>query len=232
MAKKKNKEETIVDVQEVYTKTELFVDRNRKGLTIVIGLGVLIAAIFAAYTYLYVRPQEEEAKQNIWKAQLYFSMDSVDWALNGDGIDPGFFEISEEYGSTRPGMLANYYIGLIYRDQGQYDEAITYFEESAGLSDEVFGIYSEANIGDCLAELEDYEGALSHYQKAAKRADASTASSQLAPMFLFKVGVVSMELEKFAEAKKSFQMIADNYEEVGSQIYIKARKYLGVLDQY
>lgn len=232
MAKKKQKEETIVDVQEVYTKTELFIDRNRKTLTIVIGLGVVIVAVFAAWTYLFVRPLEEQAKENIWKAQLYYTIDSVDWALNGDGIDPGFFEISEEYGNTRPGMLASYYIGLIYRDQGQYDLAIEYFSESTGLEDEVFGIYSEANIGDCFSELENYEDALSHYNKAISRAKSSNASGSLAPMFLYKAGIVAMELENFADAKKNFQTIADDYEEAGSRIYEKARKYLGLLDQY
>lgn len=231
MAKKK-KEETIVDVQEVYTKTELFIDRNRKTLTIIIGIGVVVVAIFAAWTYLFVRPKENEAKQDIWKAQLYFAIDSVDWALNGDGIDPGFLDIADDYSGTNPGKLADYYIGLIYRDQGQYEDAIDHFNVASGLKDDVFGIYAQGNMGDCYSELQEYEEALKHYEKAASRSEKSAASNRLAPMFRFKAGIVSMELEKYDGAKKHFQAIADNYEDNANPLYVKARKYLGMLDQY
>ena len=42
-------EETIVDVQEVYTKTEVFVDRNRKALTIGLAVVALVVISFFAY---------------------------------------------------------------------------------------------------------------------------------------------------------------------------------------
>jgi len=90
MAKKKNQEETIVDVQEVYTKTEMYVEKNRKPLVIVVAAVAIIFIAFFGYKQLIVKPQLEEASNNIWKAQLYFENDSLDLALNGDGLYMGF----------------------------------------------------------------------------------------------------------------------------------------------
>ena len=72
MAKKNQTEETIVDVQEVYTKTEVFVDRNRKALTIGLAAVALVVIGFFAYQKLLLEPQAQEAQNNIWQAQMYF----------------------------------------------------------------------------------------------------------------------------------------------------------------
>jgi len=46
MAKKNAKDDTIINVDEVYTKTEQFVDKNRKQLTLVLGGAAVIILAF------------------------------------------------------------------------------------------------------------------------------------------------------------------------------------------
>ena len=47
MAKKTNQEETIVNVDELYSKSEQFVDKNRKPLTYGLSVVTLVVLIFA-----------------------------------------------------------------------------------------------------------------------------------------------------------------------------------------
>jgi len=62
-------------------------------------------------------------------AQKYFEQDSLNKALNGDGQNPGFLDIIDEYSMTNASNLANYYTGLIFLKQGKYQDAINYLEK-------------------------------------------------------------------------------------------------------
>ena len=87
MAKKKaQKEEVIVDVQEVYSKSEEFVERNKKILSIVIGALLLLFLVFFAYRYFVIKPKQENAVSELYKSQMYFMQDSLETALIGDGV--------------------------------------------------------------------------------------------------------------------------------------------------
>lgn len=89
-----------LDVSEVYTKTELFVDKNKKPLTIGAGVLVAIVLVVIGYQQFVVKPKTAQALEDIWKAQYYFEIDSLDLALNGDGQWMGFEAVADEYGST------------------------------------------------------------------------------------------------------------------------------------
>ncbi len=226
MAKKKNQEETIVDVQEVYTKTEMYVEKNRKPLVIVVAAVAIIFIAFFGYKQLIVKPQLEEASNNIWKAQLYFENDSLDLALNGDGLYMGFEEISETYASLSVGKLANYYCGLIYRNNGEYETALDYFQK-ADFDDAAVGILAMGNVGDMHVELENYQDGATWLEKAARKASASISDEFSAPFYFYKAGIVNLELENHAKAKEMFSEIVENYE--GSTEFAKATKYLATL---
>jgi hypothetical protein len=91
MAKKKDKtEENITAVEEALSKSELFIERNQKILTIIVGVIVLIVLAFFGAKRFYIDPREQEAKALIFKAEQYFSQDSLQLALHGDGNYPGF----------------------------------------------------------------------------------------------------------------------------------------------
>ena len=102
------KDELLVDVQHAYSKTELYIEENKKSLAIIAAGIILVVTGYFAWDKLYVAPQEEEAQSKMFVAQQYFENDSLDKAINGDGNNPGFKTIAEEYGVTKSANLAHY----------------------------------------------------------------------------------------------------------------------------
>lgn len=228
MAKKNTTEEPIINVQEVYTKTELFVDRNRKILAGVLGGLALIFASYFAYRYLIVEKNEEQAANMIWKAQQYFEIDSVNQARFGDGYFNGFEDVIEEYPSTRAGKLAHFYLGIMDRNNAEYETAIDHFME-CDFNDNAVGVLALANIGDMYVELEQYEDAATWLEKAANKAKSSESKDFSAPLYLYKAAIVNFELGNSDKAYGMFKEIVDNYP--NSSESDNAKKYASRLSQ-
>lgn len=205
MAKKKA-DDTILDVQGAYSKSEAYIESNKKTLTVIAAAIFVLFAGYFGFTRLYLFPQEEEAAELIWKAEYYFEVDSLDLALYGDGNHFGFLEISENYGLTRYGTLANYYIGLIHMEKGEYETAIEYLEDGQ-LKDDVAGTIAIGAIGDCYVELGDYEQALSQFEKAAN----NSANQFTAPIYLKKAATVYEELGNYDKALSNYREIKKKY---------------------
>jgi tetratricopeptide (TPR) repeat protein len=212
---KSTKEETIVDVQQIYTKTELFVDRNRKPLLIVLGaIAAIVIGVFA-YQYLYKAPREAEASTAMWKAEQYMEMDSLDWAANGHGEYVGFAQIIEDYSGTRAAKRAHYWMGIISRSQANWQEALTHFEE-ADFDDETVGVMALGNVGDMYVELDNFEDGARYLEKAAKKAASSSTDRFLAPIYYLKAARVNMELGNNDKAKSLLKQITENYKGISS----------------
>ena len=210
MASKDKKEETIVDVQGLYTRTEKFVDQNRKVLSIGLGaIAVAVAGVFA-YIYLVRNPKQEEAANAIWRAQQYFELDSLNLAMNGNGSDLGFEDIASDFSGTPSGRLAEYYLGVIYRDRGEYETALDHFK-NADFNDNAIGVIAMGNVGDMYIELGQQEEGAKWLEKAARKASASKARRFLAPVFLLKASKVYMELGNDKKAHSMLKEIKDDY---------------------
>lgn len=207
MSKKTRKEDKpIVDVQSAYSKTELYVEENRKTLTIITVLLVVLFAGYFAYTRLYLGPRNQESSELMWKAEYWFEIDSLDKALYGDDTHYGFAYIADEYGNTKAGNLAKYYMGTIFLKQGDYQAAIAALDD-ANLDDEMVAAMAKGLTGDAWVELGNYDKALSAYKDAVSHSD----NSFTAPLYLKKSGLVLEELGKFDEALEKYQTIKDNY---------------------
>ena len=60
----------------------------------------------------------------MYAIRSYYEKDSFNLAINGDGTNPGFLDIIEDYSATPAGNLANYYVGVSYLHLGQYEDAL------------------------------------------------------------------------------------------------------------
>lgn len=207
MAEKKQ-DETIVDVDKIYTQSEDFFEKNKKSIGIVGGILIAIVGGILAYNNLYMKPRQAEAQELIWKAQYYFEIDSLDKAINGDGVNFGFEYIASEYGDTKSGDLAHYYLGVCYLNQGQYELAIENFKAS-DLDDEMVGAIAKGGIADALVELGDLNQAISYYEKAVSHSE----NNFTAPLYLMKKAVVLEELGNFKEALAVYETIKKEYPE-------------------
>ena len=153
MAKKKDeKSEVIVDVQEVYSKSEKFIETNKMPITIGLGVIVLIIAAFAFYYKIYLPPIESEAQENMFWAEQQFEKDSLNLAINGDGgVNMGFIDIVETYSGTKSANLAHYYLGIAYRNTGKFEDAIYELKEFSS-DDVILSAIALGAIGDSYME--------------------------------------------------------------------------------
>jgi tetratricopeptide (TPR) repeat protein len=204
---KHTEEEKSIDIGVVYTKSEKFVESNKKSIMAAVLIIVLAVGGYFAYR-AYIGGQETEAQENIWKSQYYFSVDSLDKALEGDGQYFGFEYIADNYKGTKSANLANYYIGMIYKEKGELEIAIDYLKK-ADIDDEVLSTVAIGSIGDCYADLGDYDEALNYFNKAISHSDNSFTS----PIYLNKAGITYEFLNNYKKAADYYQRIVDDYPE-------------------
>lgn len=198
--------EVIVDVQGVYSKTESFIENNKKVLSMVLGGIVVVIGLYFAYTQIYLGPKEIEAQSSIFMAEKYFEKDSLDKAINGDGVNYGFIDIIDEYSGTKTANLAHYYLGISYLRTGSYEDAI---EQLKAFSSDDIMISSIAigAIGDAYMELGNVDDAISYYEKAAKNNENELTT----PMYLFKAGLAYEEKGDYAKAFDKYTTIKKDF---------------------
>lgn len=198
--------EPIVDVQEVYSKTENFIDNNKKRLSIIVIAILAIVGGYLGYKKMVIAPMEIEAQSAMFMAEKYFEQDSLQLAINGDGQNYGFIDIAEEYSGTKSANLAHYYLGICYRNTGEYEYAIDELN-SFSSDDIVISAVALGAIGDCYMELNDVEKAISYYEKASKHNENGLTS----PVYLFKAGLAHEDLKDFAGAEAKYKSIKTDY---------------------
>ncbi|HCQ29510.1 MAG TPA: hypothetical protein DIU39_04425, partial [Flavobacteriales bacterium] len=91
-------DDVVVDVEQVYSKTEEFIENNKKSLSVIVGAVVVLVGLYLAYNNFYQAPRETESKSNMYAAEQFFAKDSFNLAINGDGVNYyGFLDIIENY---------------------------------------------------------------------------------------------------------------------------------------
>ena len=226
MAKKN--EADIVDVEEVYSKTEEYIKKNQRPLTIGGIAIVAVVAIFFGYRYFYQLPLEAEANEAIWKAEQLFGEDSLRSAITGVEGNPalqiqpvqGFESIIENYSGTPAGNLAQLYAGISYLWLGQHDFAIELLEEY-DIEEDMVGPLSLGTRGDAHMEKGETEKALELYLEGAE--EAGEHNDLAAPYLLKKAAFASEELGKYKEAAALYKTIRNQYPD--SELAQQVEKY-------
>jgi tetratricopeptide (TPR) repeat protein len=185
MVKKSDKtEERIVAVEAAFSKTEQYIERNQRTILIVVGaLVVIFLAYFVGFRGYYLPNKEKAAQSQMFMAEKYFEMDSINKALNGDGNYPGFLEIIDQYGLTKSSNLAHYYAGVCFLKKGDFQKAIDFLKGFNG-KDEVVGPMATGAIGDAYMELKQTDKAIEYYLKGADQ----KINEFTTPMLLMKAG--------------------------------------------
>lgn len=209
MAKKKveaEKDEVIVDVEQVYSKTEDFIHENQNVIIGVVGALIAVVVAFYAYNRVYLEPLEQEAHGQMFMAEHYFEKDSFNLALNGDGNYLGFLDVADEYGSTSAGNLAHYYAGICYLRTGAFEEAIEELGDFDGAG-EMLGSVALGATGDAYMELDNMAEALSYYEKAVSESENDFVS----PIYLQKAGFAAEKAGKFDKAIDYYTQVKEKY---------------------
>ncbi len=199
------------------SKTEEWVAKNQKYIFIIVGLAAAIVLGYLGFDKFIQEPKEQEAMNDIFKAQQYFDQavntpagaekDSLfTLALNGGEGKFGMIDIVEEYKGTDAANLANYYSGVSYLNLREYKNAISYLSNFSG-DDLMLSPIASGGIGDSFVQLNQPEDALEYYVKAAQ----VSTNNYTTPMYLYKAGNIAMQLGQNEKALQYFTRIKDEF---------------------
>ena len=193
--------------EEIVSRSEQFIEKYSKTIiwcvlgVIVLGVGIWL------YIDKVVKPRGDKAAEHLYAAEEQFMAGADSAALNAPAAGAmGLLEIADKYSSTDAGKLAHAYAGIIYYDEGKYEEAIRELKEFKAKEKMVAPSITRL-IGDCYVELGKYEEAAKYFMDAAKAADNPVIS----PSWLIKAGHVYEELGKYDQALKAYKEIQDKY---------------------
>ena len=180
-------------IAEKIGRSEAFLKKNSK----ILG-GVVVAAIILIGGILFFQinnqNQNEKAQEEMFQAVYFYEQDSVDFALNGDGINKGLLAIVDDYPRTDAANLAHFYIGSIYLSQRNFTDALTHLEEFSS-DDYLVQAKAYSLIGDANLELGNTDAAISSYTKAAR----TNENQYTTPKYLAKLAVAQEEAGKIAK---------------------------------
>src|SRR5688500_14458972 len=219
MAEKKNVGH---ENEEIIAKAQDFWTRYQKQITVVLAVIVLGVGGWYGYKSFVQKPKAEKAIDAMFKAEDYYRMDSLQKALNGDGINPGFLKVIKDYGGTDAGNLARFYAGDCYLRTGDFNNAVKQLKEFS-TSEKQVQARAYKLLGDAYSELGKNEDAISNYKKSANHfpEDIHNAAEALlfAASLADKSGKTNEAIELFKEIKERFP---------NTQAYNESDKYLAM----
>ncbi|MFN8284090.1 MAG: tetratricopeptide repeat protein [Chitinophagales bacterium] len=206
-------------INQLFESAEYFFEQYKNIIIgALVGL-VLLVAGFWAYKNLVKKPKEQKAMAAILDAQNYFEMDSLNYALKGDGAHLGFEAIAKQYSGTPAGNRANFGAGVCNLKLGKYPEAVKYLEEF----DAPEGLLAARKFGciaDAYAEQNQMDKAIENYKKAADAAD----NELTAPTYLYRAALALEQKGNKKEALELYKKVNKDYpnsqEGMASEIYI------------
>jgi tetratricopeptide (TPR) repeat protein len=204
-SKKDDNPQGIKNVEETLSKTEQFLEQNYKPLLIGLAAVVVLVGLFWL-AKLYLTKRNDEAQSQMYQAQKYLELDSINLALNGDGNYLGFLDIAKEYKFTKAGNLARYGAGICNLHLGNYQEAIDFLNKYSK-KDQVIGSIALGATGDAFVELGNTDKGIAKYLEAAEFGKNSFNT----PLFLMKAAELYEMNGKYADALKLYEQIKEGY---------------------
>ena len=207
MATKEKDTNKELEVEEIVSKSEQFIENNSKKIIYGIIAVALVVGAVLGIKHGYLVPQEKKAAAAMFKGEQYFARDSFVLALNGNGADyEGFEAIIDQYGSTDAGNLAKAYAGICYYKMGDTQKALDLLKSFSG-KDQMVSPAVTGLIGDCYVNMGNTKEGISYFEKAAKDADNEVIS----PIYLKKAGIAYENLKEYDKAVKAYTTIKDKY---------------------
>jgi tetratricopeptide (TPR) repeat protein len=193
-------------VERTLSRTEQYIEENKKSLSIIIAVIVLVVGGYLLYSRVIIAPKEKEAQSQIFRAEQYFEVDSFLLALEGDGDALGFIDIIDDYGMTNTANLAQYYAGICYLQLGEFENAIEHLKKFDS-NDKLVSVIAMGALGDAYIELGETEKAVSFFEKAGNKNKNDFTSS----IYLKKAGLAHEALGNYKKATLAFEKIKRLY---------------------
>ena len=196
MATKEKDTNKELEVEEIVSRSEQFIENNSKKIIYgIIALALVVGAVLGI-KHGYLIPQEKKAAAAMFKGEQYFAKDSFNLALNGNGADYEGFEAN----------LAKAYAGICYFKMGDNEKALDLLKSFSG-SDDMISPAITGLIGDCYVNMGNVKEGISYFEKAAKQA----SNEVISPTYLKKAGIAYESLKQYGDAVKAYTTIKEKY---------------------
>ena len=132
------------------------------------GLVVLVVVVVAYLNN--VNSNNQKATAELGKVLRYYDQGTYEVAINGNLQENirGLQAIVDDYGSTRAGELAKFYLANCYFAQSNYDKALKYYLD-VDVKDDLISASALAGAASCYESKGDHVKAASTFEKAAFR---------------------------------------------------------------
>jgi tetratricopeptide (TPR) repeat protein len=211
------------------TQAKDFWTRNSK---LILGVGLALVVLvggFFVYKNFFQKPKELKAKDEMYKAEEYYRLDSARLALNGDGQYSGFLKIIDKYSGTEAANMAHYYAGICFIKLKDNVSAIKHLKKFDGEGAKQIQQRAYKLLGDAYGDSGNGKEALDYYKKAAEAFPASPQSSAEA---LFAGAYLAHKvLNDQKEAIELYKEIKEKYPQA-APFSNDASKYLAQLGVY
>jgi tetratricopeptide (TPR) repeat protein len=202
ITKRQLKEDALVTS---YAKVRSFYDEHRR----TISISITAAAVVIIALVVYVKNRQENsdaALARLGAIQTYFDSGQYQLALAGvpERNIPGLAAIVDEFGGSPGGEIARFYLANVYYKLGEYDQALSQFEEFSAPN----AILEASRLSGIAACHE----ALGRYAEAAEQYERATAAD--------KEGVLAAE--NLNNAARNYALAGDR--ERAIQIYRRLKK--------
>lgn len=208
-----------IAADEVLSKSEAWILKYKTPIIAIIAAIVIIMVGSMAYNTYVAEPKEKEAAEAMFVAEGLFASQDFEKALNGDGVNLGFMQIIEEYGSTDAANLAHAYAGMALAQLGRYEEAIDELKAFDG-EDKIITPAALGTLGSCYAQTGDADAAAKYFVKAAEKAN----NNSISPFYLLQAGNIYEQQGNASKALKLYEEIKNEYST--SSIAMDIDKYI------
>ena len=218
---KESLKDTLLNSDSPIARGAGFLDKNKKGFSIIGGGIVLIILGLFFYNQVIYKPADNKSQEALWHGE-YALLNEQNWsaAILGDSIgNAGLKSVVENYSGYSGGDIAQYELGIAYLNNGQYQEAITALEQVA-FEDEMIASITFGAIGDAYIELGNITSAAEYYEKAY----TNSKNDLTAPIYMLKAAYAKETENKYEDAVKIYEELINKYPLVPE--VNKAKKYI------
>ncbi|HEX9005746.1 MAG TPA: tetratricopeptide repeat protein [Bacteroidota bacterium] len=204
ISKKELKEDALVST---YVKATTFYEEHKR----IISIGVTAFAVIVIALIVYGKNRaDNNTNASTALGNVYQLFDNGQYQLAVDGVPErgikGLKAIVDDYGNSKAGEIARFYLGTAYYHLARYDEAIEQFKQ-ASLSDETLEISRLSGIA-CAYEAKGMpKEAAEYFEKAAaKNSKDVNAAENLnnAARNYAQAGDKGTALELYRKLKKTY----------------------------
>lgn len=185
--------------------------RNKK-IFIFSSIAILVVLVIAGAVYFLHANATSKANEAIGLADIE----------TNDSIRAAMYQKIADDGSTAANERAQLMVAIRAYNDSNYTKAIEYLDKTS-VSSEIIGAGVYSLKGDCYANLNKLDEAISEYESAVSKADGNPT---ITPFILIKMANVYSQQKNYAKEYECYNTIRTDYQAYVQQAGVNIDKYV------